>query len=201
MFAVMDEEERLIFDLLYQCGLRKRELMYLEDTDVLVEELAPGYVKREIRVQSKNHWKFKTKNGKSRTIPVGRGLMNRLVARKATSRKTKLLFGCSTGQPDYHILDKLKAIAKRAGIDPTTVWLHKFRSSCATNWLRSPQFGGMGYDLPSVRKWLGHDDMRVVEKYACHLRNEELIQFEPDLVLKGAEPSPGIIPSDARTDS
>jgi len=108
--------------------------------------------------------------------------MERLVARKTTPRNTKLLFCCSTGQPDYHVLDKLKAIAKRAGIDSTTVWLHKFRSTCATNWLRSPRFGGKGYDLPTVRKWLGHDDMRVVEKYACHLRNEELIQFEPDLV-------------------
>jgi integrase len=184
MFAVMDDDERLIFDLLYQCGLRKRELMYLENADLLVEELAPGYIKREIRVQSKNHWKFKTKNGKSRTIPVGRGLMDRLVVRKGTLRKSELLFGCSSGQPDYHILDKLKAIAKRAGIAPRTVWLHKFRSTCATNWLRSPRFGGKGYDLPSVRKWLGHDDMRVVEKYACHLRNEELIQFEPDLVPK-----------------
>jgi len=65
MFAVMDEDERLIFDLLYQTGLRKCELMHLEDTDLFVEELAPGYIKREIRVQSKNHWKFKTKNGKS----------------------------------------------------------------------------------------------------------------------------------------
>jgi hypothetical protein len=32
-----------------------------------------------------------------------------------------LLFGTSMGKPHYHLWDRLKAIAKRAGLDPATV--------------------------------------------------------------------------------
>ena len=43
MFAVMDEDEHLIFSTLYEAGLRKREWMHLEDTDLIVNELQPEF--------------------------------------------------------------------------------------------------------------------------------------------------------------
>jgi site-specific recombinase XerD len=52
MFAVMDEEEHLIFSTLYEAGLRKREWMHVEDTDLIYEELMPGVFKCEIHVES-----------------------------------------------------------------------------------------------------------------------------------------------------
>ena len=78
------------------------------------------------------------------------------------------------GKPDYHLWDRVKAIAKRAGLDPTTVWLHKFRATAATNWLRSERLGGRGWDIGYVRQQLGHEDMKSIEHYIALVKNEEM---------------------------
>jgi integrase len=182
LFSVMNVEEHLIFSTLLEAGLRKRELMHLEDTDLINDELVPGVHKTEIRVESKPHWKHQTKTGSDRLVFVPRNLMERLVDWKKKSRRSKLLFGTSAGKPDYHLWDRLKAIAKRAGLDPTTVWLHKFRSTAATTWLRSERLGGKGWDIGYVRQQLGHTDMHSIEHYVAMVRNEEmaLLEFTPN---------------------
>jgi integrase len=174
MFSVMDEEEHLIFSTFYESGLRKRELMHLETTDLICDELVPGRFKTEIRVQSKPAWKFQTKTGSGRTVWVSKELIDRLQERRATRRASKLLFGTSAGKPDHHLWDKLKAIARRAGLDPATVWLHKWRATAATNWLRSKELGGKGWDIGLVRQQLGHEDLQSIEHYIALVRTEEL---------------------------
>ncbi len=42
LFSVMNDDEHLIFSTLYGAGLRKRELMRLEDSDLVNDELVPG---------------------------------------------------------------------------------------------------------------------------------------------------------------
>lgn len=173
MFAIMDEDEHLIFSTIYEAGLRKREWMHLEDTDPIVNELQPGVFNCEIRVESKPHFKYQTKTGSSRNVGVSKELMDRLLLRKATKRTSRLLFGTSLGKPDYHSWDRLKAIAKRAGLDPTTVWVHKWRATAATNWLRSKELGGKGWDIGYVRQQLGHEDMKSIEHYIAIVSNEQ----------------------------
>lgn len=178
LFDAMTDDERLLFDLFLNAALRKKEMMYLDEDDLIVEELAPGLVKRQIRVTNKPRMGFMTKTGKTRFVPISRDLMNRLLALKATKRTSKLLFGTSNGLADYHMLDTLRAIARRAGIEPSRCWLHKFRATCATNWLRSKRLGGKGQDIGVVRQWLGHDDYKSIEAYFAIAREEE--QIEPD---------------------
>jgi len=184
MFAVMDEDEHLIFSTLYEAGLRKREWMHLEDTDLFVHELQPGVFNCEIHVESKPHYKYQTKTGGSRNVGVSKEFMDRLLRRKATKRASKLLFGTSLGKPDYHVWDRLKAIAKRAGLDPTTVWVHKWRATAATNWLRSKELGGKGWDIGYVRQQLGHEDLKSIEHYISTIRNEERVLHEHALKLQ-----------------
>jgi integrase len=178
LFEAMTPEERVLFELFLNAGLRKQEMMFLEEDDLIVETLAPGLVKRQIRVTSKPHLGFMTKNGRTRFVPIDRDLMNKLIALKATKRPSRLLFGTCTGLPDYHLLDTLRAIARRAEIEPSHCWLHKFRSTCATNWLRSKRLGGKGYDIGVVRDWLGHDDCKSIESYIGIVREEELIEVD-----------------------
>ena len=182
MFSVMDKDEHLLFSTFYESGLRKRELMFLEANDLICDELVPGRFKTEIRVQSKPAWKFQTKTGGGRTVWVSKELMDRLLRKKATHRASKLLFTSSAGKPDHHFWDKLKAIAKRAGLDPATVWLHKWRATAATNWLRSKELGGKGWDIAFVRQQLGHEDLKSIEHYIALVRTEEL-------ALQGPAPS------------
>jgi len=187
MFAVMDEDEHLIFSTLYEAGLRKREWMHLEDTDLIVHELQPGVFSCEIRVESKPHFKYQTKTGSSRNVGVSKELVDRLLRRKATKRASRLLFGTSMGKPDYHLWDRLKAIAKRAGLDPATVWVHKWRATAATNWLRSKELGGTGWDIGYVRQQLGHEDMKSIEHYVAIVSNEQRALREHAVKLQSDE--------------
>jgi integrase len=59
-------------------------------------------------------------------------------------------------------------------VDPATVWLHKWRATAATNWLRSRELGGRGWDIAVVRQHLGHNDYKSIEAYIAIVRNEEL---------------------------
>ncbi|HEV2396688.1 MAG TPA: site-specific integrase [Candidatus Sulfotelmatobacter sp.] len=175
LFDAMTSDEELVFEVFLKAGLRKQEMMFLEEDDLIVETLAPGIVKRQIRVTSKPSLGFMTKNGRARYIPIDRDLMDRLLALKATKRPSGLLFGTRNGLPDYHMLDTLRQVAGRAGIDPARCWLHKFRATCATNWMRPERLGGKGNDIGLVREWLGHDDYKSIEAYYAIVREEELI--------------------------
>ena len=178
LFEVMTPEEEVLFQVFLKTGLRKREVMFLEEDDLIVDTLAPGRVKRQLRVTNKPQLGFMTKTGKTRYVHVDRDLMDKLLALKATKRPSRILFPTVNGLPDYHMLDALRAIARRAGIEPSRCWLHKFRATCATNWLRSKRLGGEGHDIGNVREWLGHDDYKSIEAYFAIAREEELI--EPD---------------------
>ena len=180
----MTPEEEVLFQVFLKTGLRKREVMFLEDDDLIVDTLAPGRVKRQLRVTNKPQLGFMTKTGKTRHVHVDRDLMDKLLALRATKRSSRLLFGTANGLPDYHMLDKLRSIARRAGIEPSRCWLHKFRATCATNWLRSKRLGGEGHDIGLVREWLGHDDYKSIEAYFAIAREEELIEpDEPRVVI------------------
>ena len=165
--------------------------MHLEDTDLISDEIAPGYFSTSIRVECKPHWGYQTKTGSARIVWIPKQLMDRLQSWGKKRRASKLLFGTAAGKPDFHFLDMLKAIAKKAGIDPTTVWLHKFRATAATTWLRSERFGGLGMDVGWVRQPLGHEDMASIEHYVAMVRNEEmaLLNVTPNEALLPNRPS------------
>ena len=173
LFKAMDASEHLAFSVLNEAALRKKELMFLEDTDLICDQLVPGVFKCELRIESKPSWGHITKTGAHRNVLVSKELMDRLLERKEASRPSRLLFGATTGKPEYHWYERLKEAAKRAGIDPATVWLHKFRATCATNWLWSKELGGKGWDIGFVRQQLGHDDYKSIEAYIAIVKNEE----------------------------
>lgn len=191
LFEAMTPEEHLLFEVFFKAGLRKREVMFLEEDDLIVDTLAPGRVKRQIRVKNKPHLGFMTKSGKTRYVwGIDRNLMDKLLALKATKRPSRLLFGTANGLPNYHMLDTLRSIARRAGIEPSRCWLHKFRSTCATNWLRSKRLGGEGHDMGLVREWLGHDDYKSIERYYAIAREEEMIEAdEPAQLTESSDAS------------
>lgn len=88
LFGVMTPDESVLFESFLNAGPRKKEMMFLEDDDLIVETLAPGLVKREVRITNKDHWGFTTKNGKTRYVPISADLMDRLLAVKACARRS-----------------------------------------------------------------------------------------------------------------
>ena len=189
LFSQMDKDDHLLFTTIREAALRKKEAMYLEESDLVSEELAPGFRKCELRIRSKPRWNWMTKTGQDRDIIVSPELMARLLERKAAKRSSSLLFPTREGLADWHMLDKLKSIGKKAGLDPATVWLHKLRSTTATNWLRSRELGGMGRDIAVVRQQLGHSDYKSIEAYIALVKNEELAYQEQKTKGNGVSPN------------
>jgi site-specific recombinase XerD len=71
-----------------------------------------------------------------------------------------LLFSTANGNPKFDFLDMCKAIARRAGIPETEVWLHKFGATFATRALWA------GVDLRTVQDWMGHKDIASTMRYS-----------------------------------
>jgi hypothetical protein len=80
------------------------------------------------------------------------------------------------------MLDHCKAIAKRAGLDPTKFGLKTFRSTYATGMLRR------GFDVRTVQHWMGHKSLETTMRYLAPATD---VHDEVDLVT---------IPSLGKTD-
>jgi integrase len=83
---------------------------------------------------------------------------------------SNLCFPTFTGRINTKLWDSCKGIARRAGVDVAKFMPKNFRSTYATNRLRS------GYELPELRDQMGHRDMHSVEHYLAAMKSEELLQ-------------------------
>jgi len=88
-----------------------------------------------------------------------------LKARKQVADKNcNLLFPTAGCQPNTHFLEFLKDIAKRAGLDPKSFWLHKFRATFATWHLWKGVDLRTGWDTPTSRYLKPNRNKAVREK-------------------------------------
>ncbi len=176
-FKNCNPDEELRFRTLYEPAFRKKELVYLEKEDVLWD-------RQMLRVQSKTRYdengdllyKFKAKANSELEVPISKELMELILAHMndPANLKSRLVFCTSTGRPDTHLWDKIQVIAKRAGIGGFD--LKTFRATRATEWLRPKWLGGWGYDVPTVRDLLGHDEeSESIWSYVSSIAKEVLI--------------------------
>jgi site-specific recombinase XerD len=176
-FRACKPDEELRYLTLYEPAFRKNELIYLEKEDVLVEQ-------QMLRVQSKVRYdengtllyKFKAKANSERNVPITKELMQRIVKHmnNPAQQNSRLLFCTRTGLPDTHPWDKLQTIAKRVGMGKFD--LKRFRATRATEWLRPKWLGGCGYDIPTVRNLLGHDqDSESIWAYVRAVEMETIV--------------------------
>jgi len=114
-----------------------------------------------VTVRENKRFGFKPKAYKGREIPIPSELVSLLKTLKAKSDQTcGLVFPTSGCKPKLNILDECKAITEPAGLNPPEhFYLHKFRATMATDWLRA------GIDIKSVQKMLGHSDMESTLRY------------------------------------
>jgi integrase len=176
-FGNCKPHEDLRFRTLYEPAFRKKELVYLEKEDVLRD-------RQMLRVKSKTRYdengdllyKYKAKANSEREVPISKELMERLVAHMndPARPKSRLVFCTSTGRPDTHLWDEIQVVAKRAGMGGFDV--KTFRATRATEWLRPKWLGGWGYDVPTVRDLLGHDEeSESIWSYVGSIAKEVLI--------------------------
>ena len=160
--------DQILFKLLLTTGLREREAMHLQWTDL-------SFSRRTLQVRSKPQYKHRIKTAEERELPLTQELIAQLQAyRQQLPAGRKLVFGKLGGRedvPDGHLLRRLKLLVKKAGLGCGTCasclaktgcenwWLHKFRSTYITTLLRS------GMDLRTTMRLSGHADLDSVMRY------------------------------------
>ena len=100
-------------------------------------------------------WQPKTDE---RIIPISPALQQILFEQFAKRRSKQWVFANQKGQPDIHILEKLKKVCRRAGIRAATV--HGLRHSFGAH-LRMA-----GVSLADIADLLGHKDLATTQIYA-----------------------------------
>jgi integrase len=166
--SLKSEYDQILFKMLLTTGLREREAMHLQWSDISVS-------RRTLQVRSKPQYKHRIKTAEERELPLTQELVAQLQAyRQQLPAGRKLVFGKLGGRedaPDGHLLRRLKILVKKAGLGCGTCatcvaktgcenwWLHKFRSTYITTLLRS------GMDLRTTMRLSGHADLESVMRY------------------------------------
>jgi integrase/recombinase XerD len=139
-----------LFQFFLGLGPREQEVMYAHWSDV---DFVDGIYKVTAHPS-----KFKPKDYEEREIPFPDHLVAALRERQREA-KYRLIFPTPSGKPDGHMLRKLKALAQRAGLDPTKFGLHVFRTTFATLLHRA------GIDARTIQQRLGHSNLETTLLY------------------------------------
>lgn len=153
--ALVEERHTLAFELLLKTGLREREMTTLEWSDLTFGD------KPTVTVQTrKPHLNFRSKTGKGRTVPLEKTLALKLEAWKEKNPGRRLVFGTKSDREDSHFYRHCQEAAVRAGLDPKTFWLHKWRDTFGTWTCRAGKV-----DLRTLQHWMGHTSITMTERY------------------------------------
>jgi len=146
-----DDFERALFYTFLLTGFREQEVMYLSWSDVNLDL-------RTVRVTAKPQLGFYAKRWEEREVPIAAHLVD--VLRNHVKREhSRFVFPSPTGNRDQHMLDRCKAVAKRAGLAAEQFDLKTFRSTYATRMLRA------GFDVRTVQHWMGHKSLETTMRY------------------------------------
>ena len=150
-FKAAHDSEKALFSTFLLTGLRELEVVHLFWTDVSFEL-------QTVRVTAKPELGFYPKRWEEREVPIPVQLIDLL---RAHPRRAgcNFVFSSPKGNREYHMLDRCKAVAGRAGLDPTKFDLKTFRSTFASRALRA------GFDVRTVQHWMGHKSLETTMRY------------------------------------
>jgi len=160
LFLHASEEESLLFKSFFYSGMRNQELGYLTYADI-------DFKTSIWTVQPKQDWETKSDDS-VRWIPVPAFHTEDIRERMARSaaKPTDFVFPNSKGTRHQNYVQLLKKVARHAGITGR-VDIHKFRSTCATTWLRD------GIDILEVARRLGHGNLGTIRQYVEMMDKED----------------------------
>ncbi|MDW8131389.1 MAG: tyrosine-type recombinase/integrase [Bryobacterales bacterium] len=147
LLAAAEGEDYAALLTLALTGLREQELCWLTWEDLCLE---PG--REHLRVRAKPG--FSPKDYEEREVPLPPALAELL---RGLPRRAVWVFANRRGGREGHLLRRLKAVARRAGVEGAT--LHKFRHTYATRLLEQ------GTDIVTVQRLLGHSDLETTQGY------------------------------------
>lgn len=162
----------IVIRMALMLGLREREVEFAEWSDI-------DWQHATFRVQGKPDLGFAVKDYAQRLIPIPDALLQMLAQRKEQSPETTLIVGNDEGEPEGHLLRKLKQLARRAGLNCDQCasclkskecerwFLHKFRATFCTRMLRQA-------DPVTVMKMAGHSNIETTMRYLAPASGVEM---------------------------
>ena len=167
-----DDYMGIVIRLLLMLGLREQEVQFAEWSDI-------DWHYATFRVQGKPGLGFAVKDYAQRLIPIPDELLQILAQRKELNPETTFIVGNDEGQPEGHLLRKLKQLARRASLNcgqcATCLkskecgrwFLHKFRATFCTRMLRQA-------DPVTVMKMAGHSNIETTMRYLAPASGEAM---------------------------
>lgn len=179
--AAIKDDERLYSacSLMLKTGLREQEMIFLPWKNV---NLKRGV----LHIEGNATYGFKVKDSEERDIPIPEALVEWLREYRTAHPLDVLVAPTKSGNPNYKFLRTLKRAAHRAGLNCQTCaackernecehwFLHKFRATCITLWLRPSSMGGAGLDLRTVMRLSGHSELASVMRYLSPADNDSV---------------------------
>ena len=151
-FAACDPWERALFMTFLLTGFREQEIVHLRWEDV-------NFGLNTVKVKAKPELEFYPKRWEEREVPVPQQLTELLSTHPRKGPECRFIFPSPPGNREWHMLDKSKAVATTAGLDPARFSLRRFRSTYATRMLRA------GFDVRTVQHWMGHKSLETTMRY------------------------------------
>jgi len=181
LFAAIKNDDRLYAacQIMLKCGLREQEMSHLEWKNL---NLKRGI----LHVEGNPDYDFKVKDSEQRDIPVPEDLVQWLLNYRAAHPHDRLVCPTSNGRPNTKLLRALKRAAHRAGLNCGVCqtckernecehwYLHRFRASAITAWLRPVSLGGAALDLRTVMRLSGHSELASVMRYLSPADNDSV---------------------------
>jgi integrase len=153
MFAAMDDDEKLLYGLFLNSGVRDAEMQNTEYDDFNWEcSRSPG-----ANSASKARRRTNLRRIASSQFPAKLILKIKERMDQSKAQPHDLVFPNGKGKPDGHFLRKLKAIAKNAGVEGAE--LHRFRKTYADTLHEE------GVSVNTIRIRLGHESLDVTLAY------------------------------------
>jgi integrase/recombinase XerD len=164
-FDACTKTEKLWFTFFLETGMREQEVMHVSWSDV-------DFERSVVTVRENKRFDWQPKKNKGRLIAIPAALVKMLKSWKEEREDATcgLVFPTTGCRPKSDFLDCCKAIAGRdSKLDPADFWLHKFRATRITNWLRT------GIDLRSVQGMAGHSDLESTSRYLASQQIDNLV--------------------------
>lgn len=163
-------KNKVTYEILYYCGLRKGELRGLQWKDINFDKKELSVTKqitdRGGTVKSFHFSSPKTKSS-IRTLPIAKVLLNDLKMLKEEDKKitgfNENFFVCGDAFPvsSHTVSDRKNVMCDEAGVKQ--IRIHDFRHSCASLLINN------GATVPTVSKFLGHTKIEETLNTYTHL--------------------------------
>jgi integrase len=149
-----DEDQKDYLEFLLWSGFRDEEVQFLQYSDF-------HFRNSTVMVQAKPHFGWKPKDQEEREITLPTAVTKRIKARMDRRKATNsdLLFPNQYGRPDNHLIYRLHAVAKKAGLNLRGKRAgHMFRKTAGS---RVAKLEG----LPAAMEYLGHSNIATTALY------------------------------------